>query len=74
MSAARNIDLALDVTRSLMRPGDRLSTRSIAEICGCSNTLIFLIEKKALRKVREKLRRKMGISYGEFATQKVLEL
>lgn len=62
----QSIDLALDVARVHMRPGDWLSTRAIAEICGCSNTLIYLIEKKALRRVRERLRRHWKMSWGEF--------
>lgn len=65
--ANRSIDLALDVINTVRQPHQWLSTRDIAEICGCSNTLIFLTEKRALRKVRERLRRELAMNYGEFS-------
>jgi hypothetical protein len=67
----KELDTNVSILHSLMQPGQCLSTRAIADIVGCSNTLIFLIEKQALRKVRERLRRRLGASYGEFCQEKV---
>lgn len=47
------------------RPGQTVSHRDIAKVCGVSRGLIFLIEKKALRKVREKLRRELKMDYSQ---------
>ncbi|MGO8765216.1 MAG: hypothetical protein ACLQSR_08800 [Limisphaerales bacterium] len=68
------IDCALAVLSTLVSPGERLSVRTIAEICGCSQTAIHLIEQGALRKLRRQLRRKLGMSYVEFWDNKALKL
>lgn len=56
----------INVLHALMRPGERLPSRSIAEIVGCTHGLVYLIEKRA---VRERLRRQLGLSYTEFFRQ-----
>jgi hypothetical protein len=61
-----SIDCSLDVIAAVMRPGEQLGQREIADICGCSRSLIHQIEKKALRKVRERLRKETGIGFGQF--------
>ncbi len=66
-----HIDAALDVTRRHMRPGDVITQADLAEICGCSRGFIFLIEQQALRKLREAVRKKLGLSYGQFSQTKV---
>jgi DNA-binding GntR family transcriptional regulator len=60
------LDINISILHALMRPGQRLSTRGIADIVGCSNACIYLEEKKALRKVHERLRRILGLSRGDF--------
>ena len=67
----RELDTNINVLHALMRPGERLSSRSIAEAVGCTNTLIYHIEKRALKKVRERMRRQLGINHGQFALEKV---
>ena len=45
-------------------PGEILAQREIADICGCSRSLIHQIEeKKALRKMREKICKEFGMSF-----------
>jgi hypothetical protein len=70
---ARELDTNIKILHALLRPGERLSSRAIAESVGCTNTLIYLIEKKALRKVREHLRQNWQMDHGEFAQAKVSE-
>jgi hypothetical protein len=65
------IDLALDVTRRLMKPGDSLSGRDIAEICGCSASLIQQTEREAVRKLRKAMRRMLNMDFEEFAEFKL---
>ena len=48
-----NIDLGLSVLCSLMRSGDSLSHRDIAEVCGCTHQYINNIEINAMAKLRE---------------------
>lgn len=69
----KKLDEGINVLHAMMKPGQRLSSRSIAEIIGCSNTLVYLIEKKALKKVREKLRKEMGVNHGEFSVFKTID-
>lgn len=52
-----DIDVGLAVLCSLMRPGESLSDRDIAYVCNCSRNAIYIIEKRALRKMRVKLNR-----------------
>jgi hypothetical protein len=73
MQPSRELDTNINVLHALMRPRERLPRRAIADAVGCSGTLIYLIEKKALRKVREQLRKNLQMNHGEFAQQKVSE-
>lgn len=50
-----DIDVGLAVLCSLMKTGDNLSDRDIAYVCNCSRNAIYIIEKRALRKLRVKL-------------------
>lgn len=52
-----SIDLGLAVNSVLMRPGDRITQEDLADICECSQAAIYLIEKRALRKLRLRLKR-----------------
>lgn len=62
-----SIDLGLDVIRAVQQPGQTLSTRAIAEVCGCTNTCIWMIEQRALRKVRRALQQNLRQSAYEFS-------
>ena len=58
-----SIDLGLAVLAAVMRRGDSLTCRDIADVCECSKSLIQQIEKSALRKVRHRLKR-LGVEAG----------
>jgi hypothetical protein len=62
------IDLGLAVLAVLRPAGVLYSRREIGAVCGCCHQNISRIEKKALRKVREKLRRSLGLTWHEFLT------
>jgi hypothetical protein len=68
-----DLDTDIAILHALMKPGQRLSCDAIADIVGCSHTLVFLTEKKALKKVRERLRKNLGLNHGQFAHAKVSE-
>lgn len=48
------IDLGLDLAAHHLHFGQTLTHQQIADWCGCSRGLIYMIEKKALRKLRRK--------------------
>lgn len=52
--SARNtfIDLGLEVIETVRQPGECLSPRAIAEVCGCTANRILQIEHGALKKLR----------------------
>lgn len=50
-----HIDLGIAVLATIVKPGQFVNQQTIADVCGCSKQRIFLIEKKALAKVRERL-------------------
>jgi hypothetical protein len=45
------IDLGLAILSARARPGERYSYEEIAAFCGCSKTLIQIIEARAIRKI-----------------------
>jgi len=51
-----NIDIGLSVLCCVAKPGETLTDRDIAEVCGCARNSIYQIEKKALNKLRPKLK------------------
>lgn len=57
-SVERNheVDLMLAVMCCLLQPGQRVSRNVIAELTGLSHGGPFMIEKRALRKLRTRLR------------------
>lgn len=62
----KDFDMALDVLNTVRLPGEQISHRQIASICGCSRTLVHQIEKRALRKIRTRIRKEMGLSFDEW--------
>ena len=52
---ARRIDLGLAIARMHARPGVPMSLCELAEFCGCTDSYILMIEKRALRKLRLRL-------------------
>lgn len=48
----RDIDLGLSVLCAIARPGETLSCRDIADVCGCSFQAIYYMEKHAREKIR----------------------
>lgn len=59
------LDAGLECLAAAAKPGQRFSHRQIAFVCGCSRSWIFLIEKRAMKKIRERLRKRMNLNYGE---------
>jgi hypothetical protein len=53
---SQEVDLALAVACCLVRPGECLSHYQIAEITGMSHGGSYMIEKRALKKLRLRLR------------------
>ncbi|HEY1663771.1 MAG TPA: hypothetical protein VGI03_15245 [Verrucomicrobiae bacterium] len=70
----KDIDCALEVLATMVHPGERLSVRTIADVCGCSQTAIHLIEQGALRKMRKRLRQKLQMNYAEFSDSRAANL
>lgn len=56
MRYANEIDLGLAVLACVRAPGECLGQRMIAEVCGVTQSAIYLIERKALKKLRNRLR------------------
>jgi len=54
----KDIDIGLSVCLAVRRPGETLSLRDIAHICGYSRTSVFNVEKRALNKLRRELKRR----------------
>ena len=74
MNRSKEIDLAISVVATLRHPGERFSHKQIARAAGCSHGLIVLIEKQALRKIRNHFRKEMGLNFGEFAVSNAADL
>jgi DNA-directed RNA polymerase sigma subunit (sigma70/sigma32) len=55
LEKTRQIDMSLAVIDIVREPGVPITSRVIAEICGCSHTAIQDIERRALQKLRQKL-------------------
>jgi len=53
MDKQKRIDLGLSVLCSVAFPGQTLTTREIAEICGCDAANIKYTQTKALKKLRK---------------------
>ena len=51
---SQRIDLGLDLLLAVRTRGARFTTDEIAYFCGCTRSAIFLIEHKALRKLRNR--------------------
>jgi hypothetical protein len=49
-----DIDLGLAVSGATLEPGETRSHEDLAAFCGCSKTAIQHIERRALRKLRNK--------------------
>ena len=52
----RAIDLGLAVLSACQKDGETFTCDQIGAACGITDVSIFLIERKALRKVRHRLR------------------
>lgn len=50
------IDLGLAILDAVRVPGHRYTQEEIAAFCGCTRSMIFAIEQRALRKLRNRLR------------------
>ncbi len=70
----KEIDCALEVLATVVYPGERLSIRTIADVCGCSKTAIHLIEQGALRKLRKRLRQQLHMNYAEFSNSRTAKI
>lgn len=55
--ASREMMLQLTILEMVRPAGKPLTQRVIAEVCGCSNALIYLITKQALEKMQRAARR-----------------
>lgn len=60
-----DIDLGLAVLGVVNRGGRKLSFAEIADVCGCHRSLIEQIEKRALAKLRGRLRRSEFLMGGD---------
>jgi len=49
------IDLGIAIAHATTRPGQRRTHREIAAYCGCTWANIWLIEQRALHKLRKRL-------------------
>lgn len=62
-----SIEAGLHCLSMVSKPGQTFTQGEIAQACGCSRTLIYLTEQRALKKIRERLRRELKVSYAEMA-------
>lgn len=53
---SNDVDLGLSVLCVVSQRDDTLSTKDIADVCGCSRNNIDEIEKRALKKLRAKFK------------------
>lgn len=51
-NTGNEIDLALSIMCSISKYDETLSTKEIADICGCSQTLISHISRQAIKKLQ----------------------
>ena len=63
-----NFALGLEVLLAVRGKGERFSLGQIARACGCSHQNVDWIEKRALKKLREKVRSELGIDWNQFFT------
>jgi hypothetical protein len=70
---SEGIDLGLEVLAAVRRPQERFTADDIGEVCGCSGALIQQIERRALQRIRERLRRDWRLTYDEFANMRNFE-
>jgi hypothetical protein len=54
LAKTADIDLGLAVSAATLEPGETRSHEDLAAFCGCSKTNIQHIERRALRKLRNK--------------------
>ena len=59
MKKVNNIDLALEIMCAVAKRDETLNTYEIAEICGCSQTIISKTLRNALKKLRGNLGEKL---------------
>lgn len=64
-NADGGLDAGLECLAAFAKPGQSFSHRQIAYVCGCSRGWIFLLEKQALQRIREALRKKLQLNYGQ---------
>ena len=62
----KKIDDALRLLHSATPPGMELTQQEIAQACGCSRSFIDQIEKRAIFKMRDKMRKALGMSWRDF--------
>jgi transcriptional regulator len=55
-ATTRKLDQTICVLRELLTPGQSLTQEEIADCVGCTRQNIYQIEKKALRKIRTRLK------------------
>jgi hypothetical protein len=60
-------DLGLAILSCLVRPGEPLACEDIAAFCGCSWQYIWQIEQRALRKMRDRLQHRYGVTRDELS-------
>ncbi len=66
-----SIDAGLDYLIATRKPGQCFLQREIAAACQCKPQAIDRIERIAMRKLREKVRIKFGLTHAQFIKQGV---
>ena len=61
------IDVGLHVLASHVKPGERVPDRTIGYVCGRSHGWVCMMNRKLMRKVRERLRRAIADSQSQIA-------
>ena|SRR5688500_10460317 len=56
-----SLDAGLWALSQIAEEGERFSLYAIGEVCGCSHEWIRLLEERALKKVRLRLRHELGM-------------
>lgn len=66
------VNMGLELLAARSKPGQNFSCEEIAAWCDCSWQAIWHIERKAIRKIRARLRRELRLTHHEFYVEKAI--
>ena len=67
----KGIDIGLAILSAILPPGESVSIREIAAFCDCTPTCIWLIERRALQKLKKRLHVRQDTELADLVEQVV---